>query len=229
MSIRPEPSVVGAVVGSAVVERLRARHRERLQVRKREQHRVLVALSGQVLDPAAVVASHRRRRRRHRCELGQFDAVECALAEPNRSPPEDGAAARGRREDVRAAAVVTEQRSVRAGAASAAASLAAAVGRRRNGAVRGEHIADVDRPAVGRRDVRELGDRRQLQPVGETFFPDVRVAANLAALDARADVGFGDRTDLLALDHDVPAAVGSRCGGGRPRPLRPAIRRRAPR
>src|SRR5438093_7760712 len=28
-------------------------------------------------------------------ELGQFDAVECALAEPNRSPPEDGAAPAG--------------------------------------------------------------------------------------------------------------------------------------
>ena len=175
-----------------------------------------MALSREVLDPAAVVTGHRGAAASRRHRWSWASSTPSNARSPNRTDRRPKTAPRRgrRREDVRAAAVVTEQRSVRAGSPSAAASLAAAVGRRGDGAVRGEHVADVDRPAVGRGEVRELGDRRQLQPVGEAFLPDVRVAANLAALDARADVRFGDRADLLALDDDVPAAIGSRCGGG---------------
>ena len=99
MSIRPEPSVVGAVVGQRRRRRrLRAGHRQRLQIRKREQHRVLVALTGQVLDAAAVVTGHRRRRRhrRHRLKASATRSPSSARS-PSRTDrrPKTGAAAAG--------------------------------------------------------------------------------------------------------------------------------------
>src|SRR5678816_4326767 len=95
------------------------------------------------------------------------------------------------------------------------------VGRLWRRAVRREDVADADGTALGRHEVGELGNRGQLQPVGEAFLPDVRVGPDLAALDARANVGLRNRTDLLALDNDVPSALGSRRGGRSSRLLLP--------
>src|SRR4029077_16170940 len=100
---------------------------------------------------------------------------------------------------------------------AAPSALLSPVGRLGRSAVRREHVADADGTAFGRHEAGELGNRGQLQPVGEAFLPDVRVGADLAALDARADIGLWDRTDLLALDDDVPAPVRSRRRRGRPR------------
>ena len=164
MSIRPEPSVVGARgrAQRSHRRRLRARHRQRLQVGERKQHRVLVALTGQVVDAATVVAGHGRAAtdaaRRRPARLARRGGMHAA--EPNRSPPEAGADAAGAAKtsaspppSPNSGRLAPERRR------PPLRSLLPLVGC--DGAVRSEHVADVDRAAVDRRRGRRTRGRRR--------------------------------------------------------------------
>src|SRR6185503_7402990 len=93
MSIRPEPSVVGAVDGIADADAgfaagIASDCRFDSENSTEFSWRCPVRFSTRPPSCPAIEAPPPD-------ELGQFDAVECAPAEPNRSPPEDGDAAAG--------------------------------------------------------------------------------------------------------------------------------------
>ena len=179
-----------------------------------------MTLAGQVLDAAAVVAGWRTspppplpRRRPSRLARRADERV----AEPKRSPP-TGAARAGAANTSSPRAAVAEQRTARARTTAPRFGRVPLVG---CGAAR---VARTSPPTATARfrtrdERRELGHRGDLHPVGEALFPDVGVALDLAALDAAAHVGVGDRTDLLTFDDDVPAASFGR--GAAPPLLRP--------
>ena len=161
-------------------------------------------LASQALHPAAVMA-------RRRCARGGPTRLIGRRRCRSRSKQIAAAAAsgRGRRgEDViGATAAATEQRSPRArGAARAIGSVGGRANRDTGG---GKQLSsgDGNAPDILGHQRRELRDRGELHPVGEPLLPGVGVPLDLATFDLGADVRVADGADLLAIDHQVPAAV----------------------
>src|SRR6185312_3114615 len=172
-----------------------------------------VPLAGQALDAAAVVPGRR----------GAARGPARGLARGSGRRAEQIAAAtlgagRRRREHV-AGRTAAEQRLP--GSRGSARAIGTVATGRRHDTGREEvtaHRTAADAHLLG--DERgELRNRGELHPVGETLLPGVGVPLDLAALDLGAHVGVRDGADLLAVDHQVPAAV-TGGGGGRLRAAR---------